>query len=231
MIRIITREEYKSSYRMKNGWICIDMSNRSDNKTAYLSPYFPWGNIPVPFSTGLVAESVMAIWEGLKVLEGSNIDKNVFSYKTMDCIKHSHVGLGNHKGYRKGLNYDYIYDEDEAFKRIFIPSYRFILEYKAYRMVNWLRSNIRRSIILVDDLLETIPKQLTPANLLKLYVLGELPFKDVIQTKIQYHYYCGRRELTWTTKELTFKSLPPVNSTWKDGIIEFDFDDKNKGYR
>lgn len=225
MIQIITKQEYKSSYRMEGGCIWIDMSNRSDNKTAYLSPYFPWGNIPVPFSTGQTAESIMAIWEGLKVFEGSNIDTNVFSYKNMDLIKHSRVGLGNLKGYRKGLNYDYIYDEDEAFKRIFIHSYRFILEYKAYEMVNWLRNNIRRNIILVDDLLEAIPQQLTPANLLKLYVLGETPFKDVIQTNIQYHYYFVKRYLSRTTKKLTFKTLPPVDLPLKDGRFEFDFDD------
>ena len=33
-----------------------------------LSPFYPHGNIPVPFSDGITAACVEGIWQGLKVL-------------------------------------------------------------------------------------------------------------------------------------------------------------------
>lgn len=222
MINIFSRDQLASQSKVENA-IIIDMSYRSTTMTSCLSPYFPWGNIPVPFSTGMVAQSAMSIWEGLKVFEFGDVDIKVFSYKHKEDLNRANLSLGNLIGYRRGMNYDYIYDENEAYRQIFIPTYQWILEHRAFKTIQWLRHYLRENIILIDNPKEIIPNQFTPATLLKAYVLGQTPFNDVIQKDIIPHYYCGRKTISWQTIKYKFKSIPPETSIAKDGVIEFDF--------
>lgn len=223
MINIFSRDQLSGLRNVVNN-IIIDVSYNSTTRTSYLSPYYSWGNIPVPFSSGLAAESVMSIWEGLKVFELSDIDKNIFFLRHKDRLLRSGLGLGNLRGYRRGTNYDYIYEENEAYQRIFIPTYRWVLEHKAFQIIQWLRHNYHKDIIIVDNIEEVIPNQITPATLIKAYVLGASPFKDVIQQEIIHHYFCGRKVLSWYTVKYRFKSIPPETSISQDGILEFDFE-------
>lgn len=52
-----------------------------------LSPFYPHGGIPVPFSEGMTATCVEAIWQGLKVFEKAGVDIQMLSNATMRNIK------------------------------------------------------------------------------------------------------------------------------------------------
>lgn len=223
MINIVNATQLKLECMGCLDSILIDMSLHSTKRTPYFSPYFPWGNIPVPFSNGMRAQSVMSIWEGLKVFEFKGIDKYIFSCKNIKYLKRPEEKYGNLKGYNRGLSYDYIYNEAEAFQRIYIRSFRWALEHNAYIAINWLRSNLKQDIILIDNPDECIPNQLTPATLLKAYILGEAPFEDVIQEIVVHQTFCcGRKEFTTKKTEYRYASIPPADSI-TNGIFEFDF--------
>ena len=45
----------------------LDITSTSDKRYAQiLSPFYPHGNIPIPFSPGYYATCVEAIWQGLR---------------------------------------------------------------------------------------------------------------------------------------------------------------------
>ena len=220
MISIIT---YNELIQLKTyNAIYIDMGLYSKTGHSFLSPYYPWGNIPVPFSLGFKAESVMAIWEGLKVHTLRSIDKNIFSMKNLNGLNKLKTDFGEFIGYKRGISYDFIYNEEEAFQQIFIPSYRWTLEHGASKMIYWLRNNIHKNIVLIENPKEIIPNRLSPAKLLKAYVLGKSPYNDVFQKVIHYHYYYGKRLITWETVEYKYKSIPPQDAPSHGGVIEFD---------
>lgn len=56
------------------GAILADVTSRAKDGLVRLSPFYPHGGIPVPFSEGWTATCVEAIWQGLKVFEHADID-------------------------------------------------------------------------------------------------------------------------------------------------------------
>ena len=48
-----------------------------------LSPFYPHGGIPVPFTPGMYATCVEAIWQGLKVFQNVDVDVEMFKNDTM----------------------------------------------------------------------------------------------------------------------------------------------------
>ena len=223
MIQILSRAELDSPVDIRSNSRFIDISYHSKTGTSYLSPYFPFGNIPIPFSGNRVAQSVMSIWEGLKVFKSRDIDLNIFSIKDKERLRQSKLEFSDFIGYQRGLNYDYIYDEQEAYRQIFIPAYRWILEYNVPNIIHWLRANLYKKIVIIEDSNEIIPNQLSPGALLRSYVIGDDPFGDVIQKEIKHHSYCGKRVISWQTTEIKFKHIPPEISNTTEGYIEFDY--------
>ena len=63
----------------------IDVTSKSKNEFVRLSPFFPIGGIPVPFSPDEEAETVEGIWQALKVFENEGVDTNKL-YIRKDCI-------------------------------------------------------------------------------------------------------------------------------------------------
>ena len=57
--------------------IIADVTSQAKDGLVRLSPFYPHGGIPVPFSEGYTATSVEGIWQGLKVFE--NEDVRVYS--------------------------------------------------------------------------------------------------------------------------------------------------------
>ena len=53
--------------------ILADVTSGATDGLVKLSPFYPHGDIPVPFSEGHTATCVEAIWQGLKVFEGCEI--------------------------------------------------------------------------------------------------------------------------------------------------------------
>ena len=47
--------------------IIADVTSHAEDDLIKLSPFYPHGGIPVPFSEGVTATCVEAVWQGLKV--------------------------------------------------------------------------------------------------------------------------------------------------------------------
>lgn len=86
---------YVSSKRKKNETILkafpnaliIDVTSKSSDKWIAFSPFYPHGNIPIPFSNGEISNSVEGIWQGLKVFQNMDIDVSKFRISSMKNLK------------------------------------------------------------------------------------------------------------------------------------------------
>ena len=50
----------------------LDLTSKAAEPWVRFSPFYPHGDIPVPFSAGRTAQSVEGIWQGLKVFESAS---------------------------------------------------------------------------------------------------------------------------------------------------------------
>ena len=71
------------------GAILADVTSKAKDSLVKLSPFYPHGGIPIPFSNGMTATCVEAIWQGLKVFKNSDVDIRLFTNDTMKNIKRS----------------------------------------------------------------------------------------------------------------------------------------------
>ena len=165
--------------------ILADVTSGAKDGLVKLSPFYPHGGIPVPFSEGYTATCVEAIWQGLKVFEGADVDVEMFQNDTMKNIKRTVRRFGKPLGHRKGVNGTELLGYIEARKQIYIPTYRWVLENKVAQIIERLRaaSNEGKTIVLLDydtnaDV-EDGKKPLSHASLIKAYVEGTYPYEDV----------------------------------------------------
>ena len=166
--------------------ILADVTSGAKDGLVKLSPFYPHGGIPVPFSEGYTATCVEAIWQGLKVFEGADVDVALFRNDTMKNIKRTVRRYGKPLGHRKGVNGEELLGYIEARKLIYIPTYRWVLENKVAHIIERLReaSNSGKTIVLLDydtnaDV-EDAKKPLSHASLIKAYAEGIYPYDDVV---------------------------------------------------
>lgn len=157
------------------GCAIIDVTSKGEPFWQKLSPFYPHGGIPVPFSDGWTAMSVEGIWQGLKVFETSDVDTSSFRNSTMKNIKRTVRKNGRCKGHRKGVRGSELLAYIEARKQIYLPSYFWVLENKCGPQLEKLRSLCdERTVILLDY--DTNPdiddpkKPLSHASLIKRYL-------------------------------------------------------------
>lgn len=163
--------------------VLCDVTSKAKDSLIRLSPFYPHGGIPVPFSEGYMATCVEAIWQGLKVFENSDIDINMFRNNTMKNIKRTVRKYGAPLGHRKGVNGTELLGYLDARKQIYIPAYRWVLENKVYGIIEKLRlASKTKTIILLDydtnSDVENLKKPLSHASLIKAYVEGIYPYED-----------------------------------------------------
>ena len=163
--------------------IIADVTSHAKDSLVKLSPFFPHGGIPVPFSDNMTAECVEAIWQGLKVFESADVDVSMFQNGTMKNIKRTVRKFGKPLGHRKGVNGMELLGYIEARKLIYIPTYKWVLENKVQNIIERLKeASLTKDIVLLDyntncDVDD--PKQpLSHAFLVKAYVEGIYPFGD-----------------------------------------------------
>ena len=96
------------------GAILADVTSKATDSLVKLSPFYPHGGIPIPFSEGMTATCVEAIWQGLKIFENSDVDVCLFKNDTMKNIKRSVRKNGKPLGHRKGVNGNELLDYIEA---------------------------------------------------------------------------------------------------------------------
>ena len=164
--------------------ILSDVTSGAKDELVKLSPFYPHCGIPVPFSEGYTATCVEAIWQGLKVFDGADVDVQMFQNDTMKNIKRTVRRFGKPLGHRKGVNGKELLGYIEARKQIYIPTYRWVLENKVAHIIERLRaaSNEGKTIVLLDydtnaDV-ENAKKPLSHASLIKAYVEGTYPYGE-----------------------------------------------------
>ena len=163
--------------------IIADVTSHAEDDLIKLSPFYPHGGIPVPFSEGVTATCVEAVWQGLKVFESADVDMKMFKNESMKNIKRTVRKFGKPLGHRKGVNGTELLNYIEARKLIYIPTYKWVLENKVQGIIARLREASKtKTIVLLDyntncDVNDP-KKPLSHAFLIKAYVEGLYPFGD-----------------------------------------------------
>ena len=164
--------------------VVADVTSQAKDGLVRLSPFYPHGDIPVPFSEGYTAACVEGVWQGLKVFEDEDIDISMFSNDTMKNIKLTVRKHGRVLGHRKGVLGTEILGYMEAKQQIYSPTYRWMLEHKAMDIIERLRkASETKTIVLLDyntccDV-DDETKPLSHAYLVKAYAEGLYPFDDL----------------------------------------------------
>ena len=163
--------------------ILADVTSKAKDDLIRLSPFYPHGDIPVPFSEGYTASCVETIWQGLKVFEGCDVDVSLFGNTTMKGIKRTVRKYGRPLGHRKGVNGVELLGYIEARKQIYIPTYKWVLENKVKDIVDRLREASKTKTIVLLDYdtnadVENGRKPLSHASLIKAYVEGIYPYGE-----------------------------------------------------
>jgi hypothetical protein len=173
----------------------VDVTSKATTGLVKVSPFYPHGDIPIPFSANCKAKSVEGIWQGLKVFESADIDEAMFLNDTMRDIKRTVRKFGKPLGHRNGVNGTELLNYIDARIQIYLPSYLWVLENKLSEIVERLKeASQSEDIVLLDyetncDVLNS-KKPLSHAFLLKAYVEGCYPkAKDLYEEleKIQLH--------------------------------------------
>ncbi len=168
--------------------ILADVTSSAKDGLVKLSPFYPHGGIPVPFSDGYTATCVEAIWQGLKVFESCDVDTSLFGNDTMKGLKRTVRKYGKPFGHRKGVNGSELLGYIDARKQIYIPTYKWVLENKVTHIIERLReANKTKTIVLLDydtnaDV-ENAKKPLSHASLIKAYVEGIYPYGEKQEVK------------------------------------------------
>ena len=168
--------------------ILADVTSGAKDGLIKLSPFYPHGGIPVPFSEGYTATCVEAVWQGLKVFEGSDVDTSLFTNGTMKGLKRTVRKYGKPLGHRKGVNGSELLGYIEARKQIYIPTYKWVLEHKVADIIERLREASKTKTIVLLDYdtnadVEDAKKSLSHASLIKAYAEGIYPYGDIKKDK------------------------------------------------
>ena len=163
--------------------VIADVTSQATDGLVKLSPFYPHGGIPVPFSEGYTAMCVEGIWQGLKVFESSDVDVNMFANDTMKNIKRTVRRFGKPLGHRKGVNGTELLGYIEARKQIYLPAYKWVLENKVANIIERLREASKtKTIVLLDYTtnrdIDNPKTPLSHAFLIKAYAEGLYPFGD-----------------------------------------------------
>lgn len=163
--------------------VILDTTSTSAYRYAQLlSPFYPHGNIPIPFTEGLTATCVEAVWQGLKVFENADVDFATFRNDTMHNIKRTVSKFGIPKGHRKGAYGTELLNYLDARMQIYLPTYKWVLDNvpEVHRIVEKIKKQSEiQDIVFLDydtniDVMD-ISKPLSHAGLIKLYIEDNYP--------------------------------------------------------
>lgn len=155
------------------------------SKSAYaqkLSPFYPHGGIPIPFSDGMTAMCVEGIWQGLKVFEHEDVCFESFTNATMKNLKRTVRKLGYPKGHRKGVYGTELLDYLSARILIYLPTYKWVLDNvpEVHSIVERIKVKSQETDIVLLDYntnldFRNLSTPLSHAGLVKLYIEGNYP--------------------------------------------------------
>lgn len=161
----------------------LDITSTSNMRYAQiLSPFYPHMNIPIPFTEGLTATCVEAVWQGLKVFDGADVDFSTFRNDTMHDLKRTVRKFGIPKGHRKGAYGTELLGYFEARMLIYLPTYKWVLDNvpEVHHVVERIKEQSKIQDIVLLDYNTNIDfrdasKPLSHAGLVKLYIEGNYP--------------------------------------------------------
>lgn len=157
----------------------IDLTSKGAEPFVRFSPFYPHGDIPVPFFQGEFSYSVEGIWQGLKVFDDFDIDTSKFMITNMKEIKRTVRKFGRPLGHRKGPNGDLL-DYLAARKEIYLVSYYWILENKLKDLLDLLIDKARTNDLVFLDYetnedIGNTKKPISHAALVKRYLEERYP--------------------------------------------------------
>lgn len=163
--------------------VILDITSTSNMRYAQiLSPFYPHMNIPIPFTEGLTATCVEAVWQGLKVFDGADVDFATFRNDTMHDLKRTVRKYGMPKGHRKGAYGKELLGYFEARMLIYLPTYKWVLDNvpEVHHVVKRIKEQSKIQDIVLLDYNTNIDfrdasKPLSHAGLVKLYIEGNYP--------------------------------------------------------
>jgi hypothetical protein len=169
----------------------VDVTSRATDALVQLSPFYPHGGIPIPFSEGQTAASVEGIWQGLKVFETADIDPFMFENTTMRNIKRTVRKFGTPLGHRKGVHGTELLGYIAARIEIYLPAYLWVLENKVQHIIARLCTAAEtEDIVLLDyetncDVLNP-KKPLSHAYLVKAFVENAFPTAATLAERLNF---------------------------------------------
>ena len=215
MIHIVTKSEIHQNILSEfPNAIIIDFTSKVNDVINRLNPYYPYRDIPVPNSGGLVAESVGSIWQGLKVFEKNDVDVELMGNYLNNKLKYATKDYGCYLGHRYGIHGLDLINISDARRRILIPTYRWVLDYKVQDAIIEIRAANKKNDIIFIDQTEYYERHdyshpISHVSLFKAYIEGLFPYEDVFNTLIRHHHYIGRKYIQWTTLERSPKIIEP----------------------
>ena len=200
--------------------VILDITSTSSVRYAQiLSPFFPHMNIPIPFTEGITATCVEAVWQGLKVFDGVDVDFETFRNDTMKNLKRTVRKYGIPKGHRKGAYGTELLGYFEARMLIYIPTYKWVLDNipEVRHVIKRIKEQSKiQDIVLLDyntniDFRD-ISKPLSHAGLIKLYIEGNYPegikgYKPMSDTKLKQKKELNTKSKKKTKMQKQMKSL------------------------
>ncbi|MDY0278754.1 MAG: hypothetical protein RBQ97_11795 [Acholeplasma sp.] len=207
----------------------IDVTSKGNFPFVKLSPFYPHGNIPVPFSQNNFAKSVEEIWQGLKVFELEDVDTSKFEIEDMKGIKRTTRKFGKPLGHRKGINGPELLDYLTARKLIYLPSYAWILQNATSKEIELLVEIAKRTDLILLDYetncdIENLRKPLSHAGLVKKYIDKKYPevsslifFKSITQP------VSTAKKTEITRHNVTKKKPNPRTMLKKDDVDKLDY--------
>lgn len=181
----------------------LDITSSSEKKYArMLSPFYPHGNIPIPFTTGMTATCVEAVWQGLKVFQTTDVDVEMFKNDTMKGLKRTIRHFGHPLGHRKGVYGKDLLDYFDARMQIYLPTYKWVLDNvpEVQGIVHRIAERAKKhDIVFLDYNTNTefrdISAPLSHAGLLKMYIEGDYPNEKEVYTPLTPEESKARKEV------------------------------------
>lgn len=155
--------------------VFLDVTSRGSAPWYRLSPFYPHGGIPVPFSPGVYSVSVEGIWQGLKVFEATGIAPETFANTTMRGIKRTTRANGPILGHRMRVGGMSLLSYADARRLIYLPSYAWVLRNCLQTEVETLRLiAVSREIVLLDfdvnESVDDLTRPLSHASLIRRWI-------------------------------------------------------------
>jgi hypothetical protein len=159
------------------GAVVLDVTSRGPEPWVRFSPFYPHGDVPVPFSGGATAASVEGVWQALKVFDGADVDESKLAVTSMKGIKRTVRRYGPVLGHRAGLAGDELLPYGRARREIYLPAYRWVLENKVADLVEEVR-RLGEVVLLdytVNGDVDDLSKPLSHAALIGSFAEGRWP--------------------------------------------------------